>query len=193
MSNTVEKRQFGRRRSDIRGAAIVAKDQPKPFTILDLSEGGALVAFDDKTFSPERSFRILIDGTTMILLCEVRHRSKAGVGVRFMRPSEGVELNRLLHAKPVEVCAAVGAEVPRRHHPAAPSVRGRDLRASLHIVHTAAEIAAETHHTDARPTSRSPIAAGLARFRTVITRQNHLPHPEASISAEDGDRIAPRR
>lgn len=192
MSYTIEKRQFGRRRSEIRGAAIVAKEQPKPFTICDLSEGGALLAFDDPAIVPERSFRITIDGTAMVLLCEVRHRGKAGVGVRFMRPSEGIELKSHFLSKPNDVCVAASAEVPRRAQPAAPPVRGQDLRASLQIVHSAAEIATEAIGAEARRAVHSPLAARLLRFRNAIIRQRGM-RPDDAASLQQSDDYAPRR
>lgn len=188
VNHPVEKRQFGRRQSNIRGSALVANDQPKLFTIRDLSEGGALLVFDDPQFVPERSVRIQIDGTKMVLLGEVRHQSKTGVGVRFLRPSEGAELNRYFLTKPIDIAAVPGTELPRRPHAPSPVVRGQDLRASLHLVHPAAEIAIEAADADNHAAERSALAAGLMRVRNVFAlSRNDAPLNAAATSKDAGD------
>jgi hypothetical protein len=125
-----EKRQFGRRKSDIRGRAMLPGQAPKPFTIVDISDGGARLRFDEPMVAP-RALRIEIDGTDFDLQCEVRHQGSYGVGVRFMRSAEGVALNAHFREKLMHETSGDVPTAPARIVPAVPNTRGGDLRQVL--------------------------------------------------------------
>ena len=100
-----ERRQFGRRETHIRGTAMLSGRLSRSFTIRNISDGGALLVFDHE-FIPSGSFRIEVDGTDFVLMCEVRRADPDGVGVSFMRASEGAALNRHFQVRPIECAAA---------------------------------------------------------------------------------------
>ena len=56
-----EKRQFGRRSTNIRGRAIVSGRISKSLTVRNISDGGALLQFDED-FIPQQTFRIEVEG-----------------------------------------------------------------------------------------------------------------------------------
>ena len=158
-----EKRRFGRRESTIRGRAIVPGHVSQPFVIRNVSDGGAMLKFD-ADFIPSRSFRIEIDGTEFVLLCEVCHQGSYGVGVRFMRVSEGAALNRYFQIKPIEGLKLLGTEAPALEpQPALCGVRCLDLRQALSIASTEAALneAAEDEPANDEPAeSEVPIVIG---------------------------------
>lgn len=95
-----QRRQFGRREASTHAIASVPGRASVVCEIKNVSEGGALIVFDD-TYVPNRPFRLLIDGMSLNLLCEVRHQGKYGVGVRFLNPQDGVLLMRHLYPETV--------------------------------------------------------------------------------------------
>ena len=127
-----ENRQFGRRATYIRGTATIPGQLSQCFTIRNISDGGALLTFDEE-FTAPRSFRIEITGTEFVLLCEVRHQGPYGVGVSFMRPAEGAALNRHFQLRPVEGLAGgpeAAQPLPQR---SVTSVNTRELRQALQV------------------------------------------------------------
>lgn len=111
-----EKRQFGRRDTSIRGRAVMSGRSSETMIIRNISDGGALIEFDSD-FIPSNLFRIEVEGTDIAPLCEVRHRSAYGIGVRFVQPADGAAFNRHFQLRPVEampVDAPVPAPRPER-------------------------------------------------------------------------------
>lgn len=92
-SNGIERRQFGRRPSNIKAYAVLPGQIQVPCIIENLSDGGALLYFTEGA-APTQSFRLAVDGTSFNLLCEARHRSGRKIGIRFVRLAEGIALNR---------------------------------------------------------------------------------------------------
>lgn len=87
-----ERREFGRRACRVKARAFVAGYVPVPCTLLDLSEGGALIAFEQAVGSVGQTFRIEIEDSMLQAVCETRHVSGRQIGVRFARRSEGQAL-----------------------------------------------------------------------------------------------------
>ena len=135
-----EKRQFGRRETNIRGRAVARGSGGQEFSIRNISDGGALLVFDEP-FVAGRTFRIEIDGTDFVLLCEVRHQDKSAVGVSFMRACEGAALNRHFQLRPVEGldgASSMSAPAPLAR-PRMPIISNQALRDALRATHTLAQ------------------------------------------------------
>lgn len=78
----VERRQFGRRKTNIHGW-IVPDGRPKLACIVrNVSEGGALLEFDVPTNMPYW-FTLVIESKGFEARCEIRHQNERWVGVRF--------------------------------------------------------------------------------------------------------------
>lgn len=133
-----EHRQFGRREINIRGRATVPGAASQPFVIRNISDGGALLKFDG-AFVPKRSFRIEIDDTDFVLLCEVRHSSSQGVGVRFVRTADGAALNRHFLLKPVDMQKLGPPALEPRAVRSMLGIRVRELRAAFRLLMVIAE------------------------------------------------------
>lgn len=125
-----EQRRFGRREINIRGVAIAPGHLSQPFTIRNISDGGALLVFDE-AHTPPRSFRIEIAGTEFVLLCEARHHSGNAVGVSFLRAAEGIALNRHFQLRTVDGLTGGPAPVTPRAAPHVATVSGRELRQAI--------------------------------------------------------------
>ena len=122
-----EKRQFGRRSSSIGCSAVFPGHVLVPCTIINLSDGGALLSFDGDA-KPPPTLRLTIDDTSFNLLCEVRHQSGSKVGVRFARLAEGIALNRHFQRIPTEP-ADIEARLEPPCRPArAAAIGNRELR-----------------------------------------------------------------
>ena len=124
-----ERRQFGRRTTTIRGNALVPGQAKRPFTIRNMSDGGAQLAFDE-AFSPPRLFRIEIDATRFTAQCELRHDASGVAGIRFVTLADGVAINRHFQLKAVDVKPAPMAVVAVAVA-ACSRVKGSDLRQAL--------------------------------------------------------------
>ena len=130
--NMTEHRQFGRREVVIRGRVVAPGTHAKSFTVSNLSEGGALLAFDE-SMRFEGTFRIELEGAAFKVLCEVRHQSVRGIGVRFLRASEGAAVHRQFLEKPL-VSAATAAPVSVSRMPTVMKpIGGQELRAVLNL------------------------------------------------------------
>lgn len=77
-----ERRQFGRRQSQLRGAVRFRGDLQQSCTIRNYSESGALVVLDDDVDLPQH-FILTIHRTGLKLQCSIRHRNGASYGVQF--------------------------------------------------------------------------------------------------------------
>ena len=84
LPSPVERRAFGRRETDIK-AAVRAGQRLHVCTIRDLSEGGALLEFEQDVELPQRLWLRWDDLGTEII-CEVRRQGGRRAGVQFARP-----------------------------------------------------------------------------------------------------------
>jgi hypothetical protein len=83
-----ERRQFGRRRAQLRGIIHVAGRPPLPCVIQNISDSGALLVCDNATWLPFR-FRLTIESERLEADCEVRHQTGNATGVFFTRKRIG--------------------------------------------------------------------------------------------------------
>jgi hypothetical protein len=80
-----ERRQFGRRRTNVH-ATILARGRPaEPCVMRDVSEGGALLEVRHPHLLPSR-FRLVAEAVGFEADCEIAHRTDATAGVRFIAP-----------------------------------------------------------------------------------------------------------
>lgn len=87
-----ERRQFGRRKTNLRGWISVAGRPKLPCTVLDLSIGGALIGLEKPSWLPY-NFVLTIEVTRFVSWCEVRHQRPDAVGVRFLSAVEAAALD----------------------------------------------------------------------------------------------------
>lgn len=78
-----EKRQFGRRRTQLHGVIHVAGRPPLPCVIMNISEHGALLVCEQAIWLPFR-FRLVVETERKEYECEVRHQTGNGTGVFFI-------------------------------------------------------------------------------------------------------------
>jgi hypothetical protein len=134
-----ERRAFGRRRTNIRANVRIGY-RVVTCTIKDISEGGALLEFDEHL---ELSARVWLSWPDQPneLVCEVRHSRNNSAGVQFVRPQA---LNLKPAVTPANAFKLIAIPVPREERPAA---SGKDLvaeyrRSLLHYSALAASNAA---------------------------------------------------
>ena len=87
-----DKRQFGRRESNVRGHILVAGYQPVSCTVKHISDGGALLECKQQ-IPAARSVRLIVEGTEFNIRSEVVHQGPRGIGIRFISTVEGAALN----------------------------------------------------------------------------------------------------
>jgi hypothetical protein len=129
-----QRRQFSRRETNRQAMAAIPGYPMLPCEIRNVSEGGALIAFDNG-FVPDKPFRLLIDGAGLNIRCEVRHATKQGIGVRFFSIPDGVQLIQYLYQEPVQAPSAFTVEVQT-----SVAISNRDLRDGLLAARTAASV-----------------------------------------------------
>lgn len=78
-----EKRQFGRRQTYIHAWVRVSGRPAISCIVRDLSQGGALLEFDEDVWLPY-SFRVTSVDKQIDRVCEVRHETANRVGVEFV-------------------------------------------------------------------------------------------------------------
>ena len=78
-----ERRGFGRRESRIYAIARLPGRGPQPCIVQNFSDSGALLVFPGSVEPPAR-FRLTIEAKGIDVMCEVRRRSGAEVGVLFL-------------------------------------------------------------------------------------------------------------
>lgn len=79
----LDRRQFGRRSVSLDGFVRVPLRAPIPCKLVNMSEGGALLAVDKSTWLPQ-AFRLTIGNFETE--CTVRHRRDDLIGVEFETP-----------------------------------------------------------------------------------------------------------
>lgn len=82
-----EKRQFGRRDTDMRGWVRVAGRPVISCVVRELSQGGALLEFMDDVWLPY-GFRLTTECKQIDRYCEPRHKNGKRIGVRFVEASD---------------------------------------------------------------------------------------------------------
>lgn len=107
----MEKRQFGRRESNIRGHVLVAGYQPIACTIRNISDGGALLECASQ-MPASRSIRLVVEGTDFNLRSEICHQGPRGFGIRFVSTAEGAAFNKHVQTTIVAPAAANAAVPP---------------------------------------------------------------------------------
>jgi PilZ domain len=78
-----ERRRFPRRESNLAATVIIADTPPIACNIRNISDGGALIVFENPVPVPY-SFILHIEGMGKPYGCEVRHHFGARVGVEFV-------------------------------------------------------------------------------------------------------------
>lgn len=79
---THDRREFGRRKADVIAWINVRGEPARRCTVLNVSEGGALIEFTGTDRLPDR-FNLTLD-SGLKLECDVRHRRGSTVGVEFV-------------------------------------------------------------------------------------------------------------
>lgn len=82
-----ERRGFGRRESRIHAIARLPGRGPEPCTVQNFSDSGALLAFANDVEPPAR-FRLTVETKGIDVMCEVRRREGAQIGVSFLGEGE---------------------------------------------------------------------------------------------------------
>ena len=77
-----ERRQFGRRRSHLRGTIHLNGRKHALCFVKNFSEAGASIMLDDDLPMPD-TFLLTIERTGLRMRCEVKHRNGATYGVQF--------------------------------------------------------------------------------------------------------------
>lgn len=95
MKTNADRRAFGRRTTLLRGKVILPGRGRIYCMIHNLSEGGALLEFEDGRISMPHRFELEIEIFGTRLMCEPRHASDAGVGVRFVSGDVAPILKRI--------------------------------------------------------------------------------------------------
>lgn len=88
-----EKRQFGRRQTNLRAWIRVAGRPPLPCFVKNLSEGGALLECEGGVWVPF-SFRLTSEDKQIDRVCEIRHQTGGNIGVQFVAAAEAQEAPR---------------------------------------------------------------------------------------------------
>ena len=93
-ANPADRRQFGRRQTSLH-AWITVPGRPRLSCVVkDISLGGALLQFDQPSWLPF-TFQLTVEGTRFTSMCEIRHTSVNGMGVRFLAAVTNAEVDRL--------------------------------------------------------------------------------------------------
>lgn len=79
----MERRQFGRRRTQMHGWIRVPGRPALPCVVHDISEGGARLEMSDTNGLPFR-FRLQIDADGFETDCEIKHQTPTSIGVGFV-------------------------------------------------------------------------------------------------------------
>lgn len=87
-----ERRQFGRRKTNLQAWIIIPGRPKMPCTVLDLSLGGALLGFQVPSWLPF-NLKLVIESVKFTSWCEVRHQRADAVGVRFLSAVESASLD----------------------------------------------------------------------------------------------------
>lgn len=189
-----QRRQFGRREVSRSAIAVQPGAAPVQCTVENLSEAGAMVVFGGAV--PTRNFRLTIEDAAFAMVCEIRHQSAAGVGVRFLNPADGARL--MAHLFPGPVMDAIAGGVPvavRTRQDPVPALTTRDLRQRVltSLAERSAELPLAPPEDAPKRRSMNFLAslASLGRSKPVEAHQRvsapAMPHPTTAATP-----VAPR-
>ena len=105
-----DRRSFGRRTAMWHAWVITGTKQRFPCRVVNISSGGALLELEVTPALPPR-FDLALEGTDIVIKCDVRHRGEHGIGVSFTDAAAG------------ERFAAVASQGNRRAQTATPPAR----------------------------------------------------------------------
>ncbi len=105
----LQRRQFGRRDTSRSAVATLPGRPPVACTVLNLSEGGALIQFGSAAV-PDRNFRLVLDDAPFTLICEIRHQNADRIGVRFLSHADNRALRQQVLGSIAERTRAAEAE-----------------------------------------------------------------------------------
>jgi hypothetical protein len=80
----VERRQFGRRQTNVHGWIVLDGKRRLPCIVRNVSEGGALLELDVPKSLPFW-FNLVVECKGFEARCEIRHSNETSLGVRFVR------------------------------------------------------------------------------------------------------------
>lgn len=92
LGNPVDRRNFGRRKTNLHGWIEVQGRPRLRCLVKDISIGGALLALDTPQWLPY-NFRLLIEATRFASWCEVRHQAPGAMGVRFLSAVDAASID----------------------------------------------------------------------------------------------------
>jgi hypothetical protein len=122
MTNSADRRAFGRLKSEISATAVVPGRGAVRCTIANFSERGALLVFASQ-FSASGNFRLLCDEPVIDAICQIRHVGPAGVGVQIIG---GNAAALAVPFRPAETSGL--AVVSNKPQTVARTISGRELR-----------------------------------------------------------------
>jgi hypothetical protein len=169
----LQRRQFGRRDTSRSAVATLPGRPPVACTVLNLSEGGALIQFGSAAV-PDRNFRLVLDDAPFTLICEVRHQNADRIGVRFLNHADGVRL--MAHLFPGPDLSGEPLETrPVADAPAMPVVTNRALRQQVLGSIAERTRAAEAEAAAVKPAEplRQRLQEGLRSAFSAFGREGH--------------------
>lgn len=173
----IERRQFGRKVTNIAAQAIAPGRAGVACTIRNISLGGARLQFS-RPFTARGTFRLLADNNKLDVQCVIRHQDETGAGVEFV----AITVQKL--------CVPEGTSehsAPRYEAPAKPELvatKGLELRQKLFR-------AAAKPEPDVSPTpaaepatvARTTEVAPVAPVATEIAPADHGANLKAAMTA----------
>ena len=110
-----DRRQFGRRRTQLHGFIVCVGRAPIPCLVRNISEGGALLEVD-RQVRITSYFQLAIEADGFEADCEIRHQTEHGIGVYFreVRVEKGGRDSRYAKKPQVMPSAATIAAAPAR-------------------------------------------------------------------------------
>jgi hypothetical protein len=113
-ANGAEKRQFGRRQTNLH-AWITVPGRPRiPCIVHDLSVGGARLGFEHEPAGLPFQFKLTIEATNFVTACEIRHQRATSVGVQFVAEPAAVAVDRRVVVNAVEEWTGLGRPASER-------------------------------------------------------------------------------
>ncbi len=98
--NHVERRQFGRRETNLHAWIKIPGRPLQPCVVRNMSVGGAMLTCDAPRALPF-NFELVIEADKSIYECEARHCSETGIGVMF-KPKAAKSAETTTHRLPTD-------------------------------------------------------------------------------------------
>jgi len=86
-----DRRQFGRRQTNLHGWILIPGRPRLPCIVMDISVGGALIGLKTPPWLPY-NFQLTIEATRFTSWCEVKHQRSDAIGVRFLNALETAKI-----------------------------------------------------------------------------------------------------